>query len=693
MRYASDISLFFAIPWLVACVILSWWFYRKVSWLKELQIKWQWLLTSLRTVVLFVLGLLLFGLIFESVEYRVEKPIIITLVDRSASMLNYKDSTNVGKQIESFRKALNASLGEEYEMVEMYVGADAANGDLRDFKEPLSNHQAGFEKIRSEYYNRNVGGIVFISDGNFNKGSHPVYTAEKINLTPVFTLGTGDTTQKRDQFIKNVASNDIAFLKNKFPVEVDVEAIKMGREGATVSISQNGNVLATKKIQYKDGKRDFEHVSFELEAKGLGFQTYTVSVSKAGNEYNYKNNSRVFYIEVVDSRNKVLLIAGAPHPDVAAIKEVLEQDENLEVTSVLLKDWKKDVQNVDLVIWHEPGIMFDAGLQNQLVNQNVAVMYVIGPNTSAATISKLSAGLQVSGGSQTEELQGTLNKDFNQFDLSEEVKKAIPYFPPLLSKFGDIRLSTGIETLLYQRIGSIQKKEPLIFFGKRGNTKFGVIYGEGLWQWKINDFVRNKSFNAFSELIQKSMQYLVVKQNNSPLRVTFPKRFTKNEEVIVNAGFYNESMEPITTSTIVLEVKDEDGKRNKLDFAVAGNGYYANLGQLKPGKYEWKAYTKYKGKTYQKNGVFVVEDIELESLDNYANHGTLKQLASQTNGAFTELKNYQSIIDKIKKRDDITSMSYKESAFNGLIDYKWLFFLLLLLLAIEWFLRRWLGAY
>jgi hypothetical protein len=38
-------------------------------------------------------------------------------------------------------------------------------------------------------------------------------------------------------------------------------------------------------------------------------------------------------------------------------------------------------------------------------------------------------------------------------------------------------------------------------------------------------------------------------------------------------------------------------------------------------------------------------------------------------------------------------MSYREASFNDLIDYKWLFFLLIIVFGLEWFLRRWFGAY
>lgn len=693
MRFVSDISIFWLIPWAILSVLIAFWFYSNSNWFKELQRKWQVLLRALRSATLFILGLLLIDLMFETVDYRVEKPIIITMVDNSTSLLNYKDSSSVSSQLNDLQAAIQKDLSEEFDIVEMTVGSTVDYGKIKGFDAPLSDLAAGFEKINTDYYNRNVGGIVFVSDGNFNKGNNPIYSAEKISLTPVFTLGVGDTIQKRDHYIKNVASNEVTFYKNKFPVEVDIEAIKMGKGNATVSISSNGKIVASQQIKYKDGKRDFEHLTFLLDADKIGFQTYTVNVSEASNEYNYSNNKRIFYIEVIDSRSKVLILAGAPHPDISALKQVIEEDQNLDVESVLLKDWKNDLQKVDLVIWHEPGIGFEGSVNAQLIEKNIPVLYCVGPNTPASVIQKLNIGLSVSSGNQTDEMQGVMSEGFKYFEVSDEVKRALEYFPPLKTKFGEMKISGGAEVAIYQRLGGIKKKDPLLYFNKRGNVKYGVLYGEGIWKWKINDFVRTGSFSAFSELFQKTTQYLAVKQNTSALHVTFPKRFTKDEDVIVNATYYNEAMEAITEPLINLEVTDENGKKSKLQFGVAGKMYKVSLGKMKPGKYNWTASTKFNGKSSYKTGVFVVEDIAIESLDTYANHNLLNQLSSKTKGSFALLKDYQKIIDSIKNRDDIASVSHKEASFNDLIDYKLLFFLLLLLLTAEWFLRRWLGSY
>jgi hypothetical protein len=419
-----------------------------------------------------------------------------------------------------------------------------------------------------------------------------------------------------------------------------------------------------------------------------------VVISKAGNEYNYANNSRTFYVEVIDSRSKVLILAGAPHPDVAAWKQVLELDENLEVESMLVKDWKKDLSKTDLVIWHEPGIGFDPSVQQLLENKKIPVIYTVGPNTTSITIQKLNIGISASGSNgQTDDVQGGVNLGFQQFELSDLVKKMVETGPPLKSKFGKVTSAGGLEVFAYQRLGSIRKTDPLIYFNKRGQIKIGVIYGEGIWRWKMNEFIRTGSQDGFAEFVNKITQYVLVKQNTSKLRVNFPKRFTKDEDVLVNATFYNQSLEPVSDAEIRLEVRNEKGKLSKVGFGVSGKQYTATLGKLSPGIYKWKAIGTRNGQAEVKNGVFVVEDMELEDLDTYADHQIMRQIAKTTGGKFFELKNAKGVLKAIRNRDDITTVSYREATFKDLVDLKWLFFLLLVFLSAEWFLRRWFGAY
>jgi hypothetical protein len=692
MHLISDFSLWFLIPIGLFSVILTFYFYKKEGWFGDLKPFQQTLLRTLRFSSLFLIGILLLGLILQTINYRDEKPVFINLIDNSNSMMNHKDSNLVKSQITSYREKLKEKYGERFELIDLYVGSNVSKQKL-DFSEKTSNLEAGFEKINFDYYNRNIGGITFISDGNYNVGTNPAYAAEKISITPIFSLAVGDTTPRKDQLIKNVSVNDIAFLNNEFPVEVDVESIKLGGKSVSVSIFENGKQIASQSITYSNSKRDFKQVNFTLKANKIGFQTYVVKLKSLDGESTLKNNQRTFYLEVIDSRNKVLLLAGAPHPDISALKEVLDQNENIESESVLIKDWNKNLEKTDLVVWHEPGANFDASILQLLQEKRIPILYILGPNTEAAVATKLNLGISGMKGNKTDDIQPTLASGFNDFELSEKVAEALDFYPPLKSKFGTLKVEGNPLILLNQRVGPVKKSDPLLFFVNRNNLKTGVLYGEGIWRWKLNDFIRSGNHEAFSELFSKTMNFLMVKQQEAGLRIEFPKRFSIEEDVMVNASFYNSALEPITKPKIELKLTDSDGKVFRSQFGANGNGYKLSLGKLKAGKYKWYAETKFNGKSYKKSGVFIVEDIELEKIETAANHGVLKQVAKQSNGKFYLLKDYQKLINDIEKRGDITTISFEETAFNKLIDYLMVILLLITLLASEWFIRRFLGSY
>lgn len=690
MKFFSDISIWWLIPWAIVCVLIAFWYYRKQKGVEEISIWMKRGLIALRSLALFVIGVLLIGLLLESIEHRSEKPVFITLVDNSTSVLNYKDSSKVKSRVSDFTSKLEERYKDKFDIIQYSVG-NSFSTKKPTYSDHFSNLNEGFEELFTKYYNQNIGGICFISDGNFNKGSDPRYAAEKIALTPIFTVGMGDTIRKRDQVIRNVAVNDIAFYKNKFPVEVDIQAARVGKTASAVSIYRNGKKIASKPISYTDGSLDYTHVSLMLEATEIGFVNYTVRVEDLANESSYENNKWSFYVEVIDSRSKILLLANAPHPDVAAVKNVIERDENVEVSSMLVSEFSGNLNEYALLILHEPGGSGSANILKKVKDSKIPVLYLIGKNSSSSIIKQLGIGLGMPPGRRSDEVQASLKSGFQLFEVSSDLRSGLEYWPPLTVPFGNIIASQG-DVLLTQRIGSVIKKDPVLYFTS-GNRKQGAFIGEGLWKWKLMEYARTKGNKGFNELIQKSVQYLVVKKNTDALRVNLPRRFNVNDDVIINAEFYNSSLERITDPTISYVLTDEN--KDKVDYTFAKNelDYRLSLGKLPVGKYDWRAKTSFNGKSYEKSGSFVVNDISLENLETSANHNLLQQIADNSNGKFYELKNINKMLDDIDKRTDIVTITSDESTFKDIIDYKWLFFLLIILLGLEWFLRRRVGSY
>ncbi len=691
MTVFAEISLIWLIPWGVVCIGLAIWYYRKqkqvagfANWLK-------WSLTGLRATALFLLGLLLYGILIESTVSKLEKPVMLVLVDNSSSMLNYKDSNSVDKSISDFQQKLQEKYSDRFDVITYRVDEEVLT-EKPDYAGGVSNLDAGFQHIYNQYYNRNIGGICFISDGNFNKGNSPQYTAEKIALTPIFSIAVGDTTRKRDQLIQNVAANDIAFYKNQFPIEIDIEANKMGIAEATVELLQENKVIATEKVQYSGESTDFRHVSFLVEANAIGFVNYTIRLKELDGESSLENNSRSIYIEVIDSRSKILMLSQAPHPDVAAIKQVLDQDANSEVSSQLIEDWDGSLKDVELLVWHGAGVKPNTRLVDEIKKNNIPVWYIAPVNASNNQVTALGIGLQIPTDRRTDNAQGYANSGFQLFEVSEKVDRMLEKAPPVAVKYGTIRSESGT-ALLSQRIGPVKKKDPIFLFGTTSKSKYAVFLGEGLWRWRLSEYSRTKKHDGFEELIQKTAQYLVVKKNNDPFRLNLPKRFTTNDDVLIQAEFYNDAFEQITTPDIQLELKNEANRVIPYTFAKNSKDYSLGLGKLSAGKYTWKASTKFDGKSYSKEGVFIVEDISIESLSTQANHNLLQLMADQSSGKFYTLKNAGQLLNDIEGRDDIVTISYEETDYSNLIDWKWIFAIVALLLAAEWFLRRYFGTY
>ena len=65
-----------------------------------------------------------------------------------------------------------------------------------------------------------------------------------------------------------------------------------------------------------------------VEATDIGLQKYQIVASDIDGEKNIKNNSYTAYIDVIDSRYKILILHSASHPDISAYKSAIEKNKN-----------------------------------------------------------------------------------------------------------------------------------------------------------------------------------------------------------------------------------------------------------------------------------------------------------------------------------------------------------------------------
>lgn len=693
MNYFSDISIWWLLPITALAIFLSYKYYQKAVKQDHFNKKQRTILVSLRAVSLFLVGLLLIGLLWESVKYREEKPLFITIIDNSGSMKNYKDSNRIAPQIRDFQQQLSERFGDKFELMTLSAGESTKAFRKLDFTDKQTNLAAGFEHIRELFFNRNIGGITLISDGNFNQGTHPMYSAERLELTPIFTLGVGDTVTRRDALIRSVNTNEVAFLNNQFPIEATIDFNRIPQQAVKVSLIHKGQTIASQNVSCANSVFDQQEVVFTVDAKSKGFQRYTVKVEAISGEFTLDNNVQTCYIEVLDNKNTICLLSSAPHPDLAALRTILEEDQQSAVETGITTDYKLPKERPNLVVWYENGVKPNAQLFNEIKSKGIPIWLILGPTTPQSVVKSYDLGLTIPNSSQQDDVQATVSSGFSSFSFTTTFTDPLQVFPPIRTKFGNYSLPNNAEIVLNQRVGSLSKKDPLFYFSQKNNLKIGVFLGEGLWRWKMKEFGQKRSIDGFREFVQKTVQYLVVRQNNEPLRVTLPKRFTIAEDVEVKAEFYNEAMELITTPRLDLSIESVGKSKNTIDFSPLSNFYKANAGQLAAGTYKWSVTAVHNGKKYRKSGEFVVEDISIEQADTKSDFSVLNQLSKQSDGLSKPLSQASQLLNELEKRSDIATIRYADSGYTALIDWIWIFCILIVLLGTEWFLRRWWGMY
>ena len=648
----------------------------------------------MRFIVVSLLVLMLFQPLLETIETRVEKPVVVLALDNSQSIVSAKDSNFIQTEFLNSWKGIAEKLGSEYEVIPLLFGDNVSDGNDATFSDQITHFGKLQRAIDARFSGRNLSALVIASDGLYNKGPHPVSNLKQLNI-PVFTVGLGDTTLHRDLLISNVSANKIAYLGNNFPIRLNLEGRKAKGNSTVVSVSKNGVQLASQNVSFTS-EREFKNVEFSLPADQVGIHAYTVTIQAIGNEDNLRNNTELVYIEVTDNRQKILILANAPHPDITAIAEAMRLQENYEVTVQTVDAFTDNVNKFDMLIAYQiPSL---GGRGNNVIQEafksKIPCWFILGAQNDFNAFNTFGSGFSLNGyQSKLSDISASLNPAFSYFSLSNEFTQALPLLPPLAGPFGNYSVAPEVQALLTQRIGKIATDVPLLGFGGTPEHRIAVLSGEGIWRWKVGLFQMEENHDVFNQFITQTAQFIGVKENKEKFRIQHKKNFAENELVYFNAELYDESFMPVLNQQVNMELKFPDNSVQSFQFSPSSTGYQLNAGMLPPGAYSYTA-KAFNGTTeFMKSGGFTVNNISVETARTIADFQLLEQLSSSTNGKRFNATSIDDLVNEIRNRKEITSVSFEEKKVRELIDWAPLLVALLSLLSFEWFLRKWNGSY
>lgn len=660
-------------------------------------------LAALRFVVVSFLCFLLLNPLIRSLRTLTEKPKVVLAIDNSESIAG-AGRPNLDKALVGLQ-TLRQQLADKGLDVSIRTLADTAtNGDLTQipFTRRTTDLSGLLAGIRSDYEGRNLTDVVLVTDGIFNQGVSPTFGQYPF---AVQTVGLGDTVAKKDIQLRGIIANRIAYLGNQFPVQAEIVSNGFLGRSATVVLRQNGKELGRQSVNFN--KNDtFNQVNFQVTATQKGVQHYVVDILPQPGEFSTRNNRQDVYLDVIDGKEKVLLLALAPHPDVKAIRNILERNQNYELDVRILTETSAEAtasadrppaeKTYDLIILHQ--IPDNGGIGNPLIqklfSKNTPVLFVLGNQSSMGPFNTSNSVVQVSAQpNQSDKVTGVFNPEFRQLNLDPAKLEILSKLPPMLVPYGEYRLQPGSEVVLWQQVGSIKTAKPLLALNVTSPRKTAVLAGEGLWSWRLEEYALTDKQDVVDELIQKVIQLISVKEDRRKLRV-YPIRneFVAGEKVIFETELYNDIYEEIFDKPVRLEISDEKGITRSFNYTPTATNRRFEISRLPEGAYRFKATVTINDKAEQSSGQFVVRDLQLEALNTTADHGMLRQLSQQTGGQFYAINRMDDLVKTLANRSHPARLTSTEEM-NELINWKWLFFVVLTLVAIEWGLRKFYGGY
>ena len=672
---------------LVALTISVFLYYRNSR--HEFSSNYKVLFFILRFLSVFILGVLLLNPFLIKKTKHLEKPMIVLALDESESMLLHYDSSVFTEEMEKTIQNISSKLSNHFNIdfvsFQQEVGSDkeiSFTGKRTDISQMLNY-------VEDKYYMLNLSAIVLLSDGNYNQGKNPSFVMQNSSVE-IFPVIYGDTSAKQELFIDDLYFNKIIKQGGSFPLEVIVQANGLKNKKLKIRVDHHQIILKSKTVDISNDVFN-SVVNFQLEPKGEGLQKYIVRLLIEGEQGKQKEIEHAFYVQIVKTGNKILLLGKAPHPDLGAMASALRKITSYQVDIKTLHDYPFDISNYQLVVLHSLPVTDKRSVQlfEQKGLDKKALWYVISPQTDFTLLSNQNIPWKISkpqGG--FEYAQAKANADFSSFKMSKYWIGDMDDFPPLYVPFSSYESNTYSQVMLWQKIKGYETHKPLQFFWQKGNVKYTLLAGEGLWKWRLHNYKNQGNFDNFDAFIQRTAKYLLTGTHNDRFNIQYNNIYNETDKVEWQAEVYNANFELISDADVNLQLKDEQNHIYEYALLPQEEQYSVNLGHLSPGIYVFEAKAITKDTILYKKGKFVVDTWDVESNKKKANVELLSNLASKSNGQTYYPSQLEELIDTLNNRPDFKERASYIQNLIHLIDTKALVFVLLLLLSLEWVLRK-----
>ncbi len=643
--------------------------------------KLRWLFGILRFLSLFVLLILLINPEFKSESYTTEKPQLPIIIDNSSSIVALNQQGNLNKALQKLKS--NDDLNDKFEVAYYSFGTNFSKLDSLSNTDSNSNLAKAFKSL-NELYSDQDAPIVLLTDGNQTIGADFEFSSTLLKH-PVYPVILGDSTKYTDLKIEQLNTNRYAFLKNKFPVEAILVYSGDGTVNSQFIIRQGNSVIFKETLSFTE-KDNTKTISTTLPTNAVGLQQYTATITPVAEEKNKVNNNKRFGVEVIDQATNVLIVSDILHPDLGMLKKSIATNEQRTIIFKKPEAAAAVVNDYQLVILYQPNRKFSAVFQElEKLNKNSFV--ISGSKTDWLFLNSIQSRFSKDVVNQSERVGALLNLNYGTFAIDDIGFRELP---PLSTLFGELSIKVPHEIVLEQTVDGIQSDSPMLVTMEQGSTRHAIWDAENLWKWRAQSFVKQKSFEEFDQFIAKMVQYLASNKRRSRLEVTSETFYNNNRPIKISAQYFDKNFVFDNRASISISVVNKESKERLVFPLLLRNNYYqVDLSTLDAGAYSYTVSVK--EQEIARSGSFTILEFNVEQQFLNANISKLDRVAEKSKGKAYFPGQIDQLIEGLLISKAYVSVQKSEEKVVPLIDWRYLLGLLVFLLSIEWFARKFNG--
>jgi hypothetical protein len=296
-----------------------------------------WLLESLLVCLLLFL---LWQPALSIATLRPQQNIVAVVIDDSKSMSTVEDGQSRKDQV---LKTLNGGLikslqskfqvrlyrlGDHLERIEKLDQLNAAS--------PATHIGDNLKEVLADSATLPIGAVVLLSDGADNTGGINLETISEIKRQriPIHTVGYGHEQMAHDIEVTDVLLPGRSLAKSRLEAQVTFHQQGFNSGKAKLAMRESGKVLASRDILLKgEGAAQTESILFN--AGDAGVKNLEFSIDPLTDEENKQNNKQTRVLNVDAAKPAILYMEGEPRWDYKFIRRAVEDDKNIELTSIV----------------------------------------------------------------------------------------------------------------------------------------------------------------------------------------------------------------------------------------------------------------------------------------------------------------------------------------------------------------------